>query len=62
MGIREVNRAIDERILPEGFFTLDDGRRVMAAACTLISFCFDSAERLPPKSGSLPYGRRDRAC
>lgn len=44
--IRDVNRAIDERILPEGFFSLDDGRRVAASACTLISFYFDSAKRL----------------
>jgi uncharacterized protein (DUF433 family) len=44
--LRDVNRVIDERILPEGFFSLDDGRRVAAAACTLIAFYFDSAKRL----------------
>jgi uncharacterized protein (DUF433 family) len=43
---RDVNRVIDERILPEAFLSLDDGRRVAATACTLISFYFDSAERL----------------
>lgn len=46
VALRDVNRAIDERILPEGFFSLDDGRRVAASACTLISFYFDSAKRL----------------
>lgn len=46
VALRDVNRVIDERILPEGFFSLDDGRRVAAAACTLISFYFDSARRL----------------
>jgi uncharacterized protein (DUF433 family) len=44
--LRDVNRAIDERILPEGFFSLDDGRRVTAAACALIAFYFDSAKHL----------------
>jgi len=45
--VRDVNRAIDEQILPEGFFTLDGhGRRVAAGACPLISFYFGSAERL----------------
>ena len=46
VALRDVNRAIDERILPEGFFSLDDGRRVAATACTLISFYFESAQRL----------------
>lgn len=44
--LRDVNRVIDEHILPEGFFTLDDGRHVLAAACTLISFYFASARSL----------------
>lgn len=44
--LRDVNRVIDEHILPDGFFTLDDGRHVLAAACTLISFYFESARRL----------------
>jgi uncharacterized protein (DUF433 family) len=46
VALRDVNRAIDERILPEGFFSVDDGRRVAAVACTLIAFYFDSAKRL----------------
>jgi uncharacterized protein (DUF433 family) len=44
--LRDVNRVIDERLLPEGFISLDDGRRVAATACTLIAFYFDSAKRL----------------
>ena len=44
--LREVNRVIDERILPEDLFSLDDGRRIAATACTLIAFYFDSARRL----------------
>jgi uncharacterized protein (DUF433 family) len=46
VALRDVNRAIDEGILPEGFFTHDDGRHVLAAACTLISFYFESAKSL----------------
>lgn len=44
--VRDIHRAIDERILPESFFMLDDGRRVAVVACTLIAFYFDSAKRL----------------
>ena len=44
--LREVNRVIDEGILPEEFFTNDHGRFVLAAACTLISFYFESAGAL----------------
>lgn len=46
VALRDVNRAIDERILPEGFFSIDDGRHVAAVACTLIAFYFDSAKQL----------------
>lgn len=46
VALRDVNRVIDERILPDGFFSTDDGRRVAATACTLIAFYFDSAKRL----------------
>jgi uncharacterized protein (DUF433 family) len=46
VALRDVNRVIDEGILPDGFFTLDDGRHVLASACTLISFYFESARRL----------------
>ena len=46
VALRDVNRAIDEGILPEEFFTNDDGRHVVAVACTLISFYFGSADAL----------------
>jgi uncharacterized protein (DUF433 family) len=46
VGLRDVNRVIDEGILPEGFFSLDDGRHIMVAACALISFYFESARYL----------------
>jgi len=44
--LRDVNRVIDEGILPQGFFSHDDGRLVLAAACALIYFYFDSARSL----------------
>jgi uncharacterized protein (DUF433 family) len=46
VALRDVNRVIDEGILPEGFFTHDDGRLVLAAGCILISFYFESARSL----------------
>jgi uncharacterized protein (DUF433 family) len=49
VALRDVNRAIDEHILPEGFVSHDDGRRVAFSACMLISFYFESAERLTAK-------------
>lgn len=46
VALRDVNRVIDERILPESFVSVDDGRRVAVTACPLIAFYFDSAKRL----------------
>jgi len=69
VALRDVNRVIDEHILPEGFVSLDDGRRVAATACTLIAFYFDSAKRLTSEErlfairevGSRLYRFRARA-
>jgi uncharacterized protein (DUF433 family) len=47
--LREVNRAIDEGILPKDFFSLDNGRHVLPAGCILIAFYVGSAERLTAK-------------
>lgn len=49
VSVREVNRVIDEGILPDDFLDTEDGRRIAAAACFLIAFYVDSAERLTPK-------------
>lgn len=46
VSLRDVNRVIDERILPETLISVDNGRYVLAAACPLISFYFESAKRL----------------
>lgn len=44
--VGDVNRVIDEHILPEDFVSRDDGRFVAVDACALISFYFDSANSL----------------
>lgn len=46
VSLRDVNRVIDERILPDAFVSLDNGRHVLAGACSFIAFYFESARRL----------------
>ncbi|SDF32745.1 Uncharacterized conserved protein, DUF433 family [Bradyrhizobium brasilense] len=46
VNLRDVNRAIDEHILSDAFISLDNGRQVLASACSLISFYVDSARQL----------------
>src|SRR4051794_30323533 len=44
--VRDVNRVIDEKILPARFYTLDGGRRLHVMACPLVGFYFHSAKAL----------------
>ena len=44
--LRTVNRAIDERILPEGLFEAGGGRRIWAGASALIAFYHDASDEL----------------
>ena len=46
VSLRDVKRVIDERILPETLVSVENGRFVLGAACTLIAFYFESAKRL----------------
>jgi uncharacterized protein (DUF433 family) len=46
VAVRDVNRAIDERILPDAFFSVGEERQVAPVGCTLIDFYFSSAHRL----------------
>jgi uncharacterized protein (DUF433 family) len=46
VALRDINRAIDEHILPAEFVSTNDGRRVSFGACSLIAFYFSSADRL----------------
>jgi uncharacterized protein (DUF433 family) len=41
--VRDVNRLIDERILPDGLYTNEDNRRIWAGACALIRFYYRAA-------------------
>lgn len=43
---RDVNRVIDEGILPAAFSSAENGRRIWGGACSLISFYYESAARL----------------
>ena len=55
-SLREVNRVIDEGILPHDFRDTEDGRRIAPAACFLIAFYVDSAERLTPRERRFVIG------
>lgn len=46
VDLRDVHRAIDEHILSDTFFNLDNGRHILAAGCPSISFYFSMARRL----------------
>jgi uncharacterized protein (DUF433 family) len=46
VSVRDVNRVIDESILPDGFIKTADGRHVLVTACPLIAFYFESAKQL----------------
>jgi uncharacterized protein (DUF433 family) len=44
--VRDVNRIIDEKILPERFYALESGRHLHVAACPLVGFYFHAARAL----------------
>jgi uncharacterized protein (DUF433 family) len=46
VSVRDINRVIDERILPADFISIEQGRHVFAAGCSLIAFYFESAKQL----------------
>ena len=46
VGVRDVNRLIDEHILPAELYTNEDSRRVWAGSCALIRFYYDAASSL----------------
>ena len=55
--VRDVNRMIDEKILPERFYTQDGGRRLHAAACPLVGFYFHAAKALTSEERGLVIRR-----
>jgi uncharacterized protein (DUF433 family) len=44
--VRDVNRLIDEHILPEQLYSVEGSRRVYAGACALMNFYVSTAESL----------------
>jgi uncharacterized protein (DUF433 family) len=46
VSVRDVNRVIDESILPDDFIKLGNGRHVLVTGCPLIAFYFESAKQL----------------
>lgn len=44
--VRDINRIIDERILPEHFYAVGNGRRLRVTACPFVQFYFHAAKAL----------------
>ncbi|MBV8684380.1 MAG: DUF433 domain-containing protein [Caulobacteraceae bacterium] len=44
--VRDVNRVIDEHIVPEGLYSVKGGRWLKAGACTFVRFYFGAADKL----------------
>ena len=53
VSVRDVNRVIDERIMPERFYSLGGGRRIQALACPLVGFWFHAAKRITAEERGL---------
>jgi uncharacterized protein (DUF433 family) len=51
--VRDINRVIDEKILPERFYALEGGRRLHLAACPLVGFYFHAAKALTAEERGL---------
>jgi uncharacterized protein (DUF433 family) len=51
--VRDINRVIDEKILPERFYTLEGGRHLHLAACPLVGFYFHAAKALTSEERGL---------
>ena len=46
VSVREINRVVDEHILPDSFYSAEKMRRFRTDACLLIAFYFSTADRL----------------
>jgi hypothetical protein len=51
--MRDINRVIDEKLLPERFYTLGGGRHLHVAACPLVGFYFHAAKALTAEERGL---------
>jgi uncharacterized protein (DUF433 family) len=54
--VRDINRVIDEKLLPADFYALEGGRRLHVAACPLIGFYFHAASALTAEERELLIG------
>jgi uncharacterized protein (DUF433 family) len=57
VSLRDINRVIDEHILPRAFMRAEGGRMLEATGCALISFYFGSAKRLTADERQLVIAR-----
>jgi uncharacterized protein (DUF433 family) len=57
VDVRDINRLIDENILPDELYSNENTRRVRAGACALVRFYYDSAELLTAseRRGAINY-------
>jgi uncharacterized protein (DUF433 family) len=55
--VRDINRVIDERILPEGFYTSDTARRLSVIASPFVRFYFLAAHALTAEERSRLISR-----
>ncbi len=46
VSVRDINRVVDEQILPDSFYSVEKMRRFRVDACLLIAFYFSTADRL----------------
>ncbi len=44
LAVKAVDRAIDDHVIPEGFYALDGGRRFTPGACVMIAFYHGAAD------------------
>lgn len=47
-AVKVVDRAIDEHVLPKGFYVLDGGRRLTPGGCVMIAFYHAAADTFTP--------------
>jgi len=64
VDVRDINRLIDEHILPEELYRNDDSRKVVAGACALVRFYYGSAKSLTADERKIAIRRvcSDRAA
>jgi uncharacterized protein (DUF433 family) len=56
VAVRDVHRVIDEQIIPEPFYSMRDGRRLLLSACPLVSFYFHASGALTSEERIVVIG------